>query len=152
MSVFYSSAMTLRRGSFLYISAEIFHHWHRFRSSWLPTIWQHLGWITVIVLHDLQAVNPYPPCGGYWVTSPLRQYLTTEIGLQLTHHHRTNFDNENGNWYELYCQLFLLCLPSRELEWQSRLYGWLESGWSCTIFFVLPHLISLHVFDDDTVA
>ena len=23
---------------------------------------------------------------------------------------------ENGNWYELYCQLFLLCLPFRELE------------------------------------
>ena len=27
-----------------------------------------------------------------------------------------NFGNENGNWYELYCQLFLLCLPFRELE------------------------------------
>ena len=37
-SVFYSSAMTLRRGSFL--AAEIFHHWYLFRSSWLPTIWQ----------------------------------------------------------------------------------------------------------------
>ena len=40
----------------------------------------------------------------------------SETGLQLHLSSRTNFGNENGNWYELYCQLFLLCLPFRELE------------------------------------
>ena len=45
------------------------------------------------------------------------------LDSNFTYHHRTNFDNETGNWYELYCQLFLICLPFRELERQSRIIG-----------------------------
>ena len=95
---------------------------------------------------------PTPLEGGIESHHHCGSILLQRLDSNFHHHHRTNFDNENGNWYELYCQLFLLCLPFRELEWQSRLYGWLESGWSCTIFFALPHLISLHIFDDNTVA
>ena len=35
----------------------------------------------------------------------------------------TNWDNETGNWYKLYGQLFLICLPHRELERQPRITG-----------------------------
>ena len=64
----------------------------------------------------------------------------------------TNWDNETGNWCKLYGQLFLICLPHRELERQPRITGEEILGDGAAIFSALQYLISLHVFDDDAVT
>ena len=57
---------------------------------------------------------PTPLAGGIESHHHCGSILLQRLDSNFTHQH--NFDNENGNWYELYCQLFLLCLPFRELE------------------------------------
>ena len=59
---------------------------------------------------------PTPLEGGIESHHHCGSILLQRLDSNFTYHHRTNFGNENGNWYELYCQLFLLCLPFRELE------------------------------------
>ena len=75
--------------------------------------------------------------------------LLQRQGSNNADHHRTDFDNENGNGHELYYTAisalpnFLRACVTVKVVWAIR-----QSGRSCTVFHALPQLISLHVFED----
>ena len=66
---------------------------------------------------------PTPREGGIKSHHHCGSISRQRLDSDFTSHHMTNCDNETGNWYELYCQLFLICLPIRELERQPRIIG-----------------------------
>ena len=101
--------------------AEIVYHWHLSRSSWFPTVWRHLWWVTVIVLHDLQAVNTYPPLRGVLshIAIAAVSYSRDRVPTTLTITGPT-LTMRMAMGTSCAIQLLLLCQIFWELAWQSR--------------------------------
>ena len=96
---------------------------------------------------------PTPLEGGIESHRYCGSILPQRQGSNYADHHRTNIDNENVNWLQLHYTAtpalpnFLRVCVTVEVIWTTR-----QSGRSCTILYALPQLISLHVFEDDTVT
>ena len=120
MSAFYSSAKTIRRGSSIFLRLQLA----------IGTFSGPLGFLRFDSicgeLHILSCMTyrlsiPTPREGGIKSHHHCGSISLQRLDSDFTSHHMINCDNETGNWYELYCQLFLICLPIRELERQHGL-------------------------------